>query len=205
MKARINIPDNLSEITLEQYQRFVSIEEPTEQDVVSIFCNLPITEVNKIKRKSVAEINEHITQLLESEPPLKKRFTLRNKDYGFIPNLEEMSFGEYTSIDTFFSDWQQMHKAIAILYRPIKTKAKGMYTIEDYKDDGSSELMKYIGLDVVLGATVFFYRLGEELLNVTQKYLKEKAMEELEKNGDGTDQYTTSLKKIFNNSTMLPN
>jgi hypothetical protein len=50
-----------------------------------------------------------------------------------------------------------MHKAMAVLFRPIKKKQGTKYLIEDYEGSHKySELMKEIPLDVVMGAMVFF-------------------------------------------------
>ena len=37
MKIEVNIPENLNDITLGQYQEFLKIEEPTEEDILKVF------------------------------------------------------------------------------------------------------------------------------------------------------------------------
>jgi hypothetical protein len=65
-------------------------------------------------------------------------------------------------------DWTTMHRAMAVLYRPV-TKEKGeRYDIEDYTpDEGREELFKQMPVSVALGAMVFFYRLGNVLAQHT--------------------------------------
>jgi hypothetical protein len=101
-------------------------------------------------------------------------FKMGGTEFGFIPNLEDMTFGEYTDLDTYITDWDEIHKAMAVLYRPIKKKGlNGTYEIEDYNGTITyAEVMKFAPLDVCLGATVFFYRLGNELLKATIAYLE---------------------------------
>ena len=41
---------------------------------------------------------------------------MRGVEYGFIPNLDDMSFGEYVDLDTYIGDWQNIHRAMAVLY-----------------------------------------------------------------------------------------
>ena len=105
-----------------------------------------------------------------------------------------MSVGEYTDIDKYISDWQEMHKAMAVLFRPIKTNfPKEMYEIYDY--EGSEEYamaMKELPVSIALGAVVFFYRLGMKLSENMMDYSKKQAeklgqeSETLLKGGDGT-------------------
>jgi hypothetical protein len=54
-------------------------------------------------------------------------------EYGFIPNLDDMSFGEYVDLDTYLGDWQNIHRAMAVLYRPIREKRGERYNIVPYE------------------------------------------------------------------------
>ena len=123
-----------------------------------------------------------------------------------IPSLDEMTFGEYVDLENFISDWDSMHKAMAVLYRPIKYNKNGKYLIEDY--DGSDrywEVMKDAPVNVSLGAMVFFYRLGKKLCKYTMDSLLLQQKEQqnlvgqkaLEKNGDGINQFMLSLEKTY--------
>lgn len=200
MQYEINVPNKLSEITLEQYQAFSRIvadndsEEFISQKMVSIFCKIKLSQVLFMRVQDVVEIVSTFTQMLEQDKKLQTKFKLGDTEFGFIPNLEEMTFGEYVDLDTNLGDWQTMHKAMAVLYRPI-VKSKGdKYEIEPYYGTANySEVMKYAPLDVVMGAMVFFYRLSNELLKATLNYLEEETMEMVTQqksnsahNGDGT-------------------
>ena len=123
-------------------------------------------------------------------------------EYGFIPSMEEMTFGEYIDVDTYLPQDYQMHLAMNVLYRPIKSKKAGKYSIEDY-DINTKERMKQMPLKVMLSATFFLQNLGLELLNVTSNYLQEEmekqqlSPQDLEKNGDGIQASMHSLKEIL--------
>ena len=124
-----------------------------------------------------------------------------------------MSIGEYTDLDTYVTDWNNMHKTMAVLYRPLITRYKDKYTIAEYEGTSEfSEVMKFMPLDVALGSLVFFYRLGNELLAATRQYLvqevAEMALQEknnLQKDGGGTIASTHSLREMLLNLTQLPN
>lgn len=179
MKLEIQIPTELNEIKLVQYQNFLSIAKDNpegeflQQKMVQLFCGIDLKDVAQIRYSDVNEITNNLGVMFSKEHKLIQRFTLGGVEFGFIPNLEEISFGEYTDLDTYIGDWDNMHKAMAVLFRPIKNKFKHTYSIEEYNGSITySDVMKHAPLDVVLGATVFFYNLGNELLKSTLNYLE---------------------------------
>lgn len=215
MQYEIDVPNKLSEITLEQYQAFSRIvaendsEEFISQKMVSIFCKIKLSQVLFMRVQDVTGIVSMFTDMLQGEKKLQTTFKLNDTEFGFIPNLEEMSFGEYIDLDTNLGDWQTMHKAMAVLYRPITKKVKGKYEIEQYYGTANySEVMKYAPLDVVMGAMVFFYRLNNELLKATLNYLEAELLEmdtqqknNSANNGDGITQSMRSLKETCEDLT----
>ena len=92
---------------------------------------------------------------------------------GFIPNLENMSFGEYVDANNYFNKWEDAHKLMAVLFRPVRMVSGERYKIEEYK--GTSvygEAMKEMPLDIVFGSKVFFYRLSMKLARGTLRFLE---------------------------------
>lgn len=218
MKLEIVIPTSLSEIKLGQYLKFLSIVEQNEESdfiydkMIQIFCNVELKYVNQFKRKQVIEIVNTINSLFDKIPDFKNRFELDGVEYGFIPNLEDISQGEYIDLDNYLPVNSDMHKAMAIMFRPIKYKLKEKYTIEDYRgSDVYSEKMLDAPLDVVLASRVFFYHLGNELLKSTLTYLEENLPKttlanklNLDKDGDGIALSMLSLKGMLEDLMKLP-
>jgi len=218
MKLEITIPTKLNEIKLSQYQAFLKIAKDNEdseflhQKMVQIFCGIDLKDIANIKYKDVNDITASLGEMFNQEHKLIQRFKLGGTEFGFIPNLEDMTFGEYTDLDTYITDWDMMHRAMAVLFRPIKKNGlNGTYEIEDYNGTVTyGEVMKFAPLDVCLGATVFFYRLGNALLNATIAYL-EKDQEvqnillqgNLGKDGDGIVQSMLLLKETLRDLTKL--
>ena len=219
MKLQITIPTSLSEITLEQYQKFLSIaKDNPESDflqhkMVEIFCNIDLNNVAKINYKDVNEITTNLSALFSNKYELKQTFKLGNTEFGFIPNLDEITLGEYTDLDKYISDWDKMHNAMAVLYRPITKKLKDKYQIEEYNGSYTyCDAMKYAPVEVVLGAVVFFYSLGNELLKSTIHYLENNKEfqnivnnHNLEVNGVGIHHSMLSLKEMLEDLTIFPN
>ena len=163
MKVEILVPDKLSEITLGQYQKFVKVNTEENKDtpfllekMVEIFCSLNLQDILKIKFTSVQEIANKLNKLFEEEPKHVKTFSLNGVNYGFIPNLDDMTLGEYIDLDSNLSDWEKIHTAMAVLYRPIKVKKNNKYNIEEYTGPNNAEQMKDMPLNVAMGSMVFF-------------------------------------------------
>jgi len=180
MKVKISIPTSLSEIKLSQYQKFVKIASENEegtflnQKMVQIFCNVDLFVVAKMKQQDLNYAVNQIAELFKKIPELVTKFTLNGTEFGFIPNLNDMSSGEYMDLDGYIVDWEDSHKSMAVLYRPIKQKLGNKYLIEDYEgSDKYSELMLDAPMDVVLSSKVFFWTLGRELLKNTIAFLEE--------------------------------
>ena len=137
MKLEISIPTELKEIKLAQYQAFLKIAKDNEdseflhQKMVQTFCGIDLKEVAEIKYKDVVEITNSLGKMFDIKShKFINRFKLGGVEFGFIPNLEDMSFGEYTDLDTYITNWDDMHKAMAVLYRPIKKNGlNGTYEI----------------------------------------------------------------------------
>ena len=179
MQVKITIPTSLNEITLEQYQRFVSIMENNpesnfvQQKMIEIFCNIPLKLVDLIPLKEVNEIIERLDRMFSVDYKLKPIFKLGNTNFGFIPNLDDITLGEFSDLDNYFGKWDKMHNAMAVLYRPITDKSGDKYLIQDYNGSITyCDVMKQMPLDVVLGAMVFFYNLSNELLISSLNYLE---------------------------------
>jgi len=208
MKIEVIIPNDLSEITLDQYQRFLKIQENNTDEkfltskMIEIFCGIKLPEVLKMRVNDVALITNILTEMFENIPQLVQRFKMNGVEYGFIPDLDDMSLGEYIDLDTYLGDWENIHRAMAVLYRPIKNKSGNRYNIKDYDGKGFED-MKDMPLDAVLSSIVFFYNLGIELSKAMMNYLEtteEEALTEYlnsQQNGVGINQFTHSLTEIL--------
>ena len=204
MRIEVVVPDHLSQVTLAQYQKFFKIQKETEDErflqikMIEIFCDVPAETVLNMKLSDTLAICEMLDELFDQKPELVRKTKIGDKDYGFIPNLEDISLGEYIDLDTNIGDWDNMHLTMNVLYRPIKGKYGERYSIEDYKA-GDGLHMKDIPMDCVISSLLFFYNLGIELSTTILSYLKEKEESNLvqflssQGNGVGINQYMHSL------------
>ena len=217
MEVNLKVPKDLSEITLKQYQEFLKIqsknddEEFIAQKMISIFCGITMLEVLKIRLTSLNDLIEHFTTIFSAKSELIERFTLNGIEYGHIPKLEDMSFGEYIDLETNIQDFDNYHIAMSAFYRPIKNKVKHMHSIEDYEpSEEKQRTMLDMPLDVAIGATVFFYNLETELLKCSLSYSRQQMKkmriktsqveDSSQSNGDGILQSMQSQMATLQNS-----
>ena len=177
MKLTLNIPESLSEVTLDQYQQWLKVAEGKELDnflqqkMIEIFCGVTLKQVMLIKAKDIESIVVQISKLFnQKENKFIDRFNYQDQEFGFVPKLDDMTFGEYVDLDNYLADWQLIHKAMGVLFRPITFKKKKQYLIEDY-ETADKYNMKQMTLDVVFGAMVFFWNLRNELQKHILNYL----------------------------------
>ena len=209
MKIEINVPTSLNEVTLGQYQKFLKIAENNpdgsflEAKMIEIFCGIPLSESYKLKMSSAAAIVDILNELLSQTPKHLERFKMNDIEFGFVPDLDELSLGEYIDLDNNVSKWEQMHIAMNVLYRPIKTSKVGKYNIEEY-DINDPEKMKEMPLGAAIGSVFFFLNLGLELSKHTiHSSTNQKQMETIQEqltselNGDGTPPFMDSLEGML--------
>lgn len=224
----LKIPVSLDDVTIEQYQKYVKAMDENKENkdsnfinlkLLNIFCGITMKEAYELPIQEFDSILSHLVKILSTKPKLQTRFTMtdpkgKTVEFGFIPNLDKMTLGEYIDAENYMSDWETVHKAMAVFYRPIIAGNKDFYKIEKYKgSDKYSTLMKDAPASVAAGTFLFFLNLGIELSKITMDSLRKQQqtskedhiVKGLEKNGDGINQYTRFLKEMSSRLTKLQN
>jgi len=216
MNINIEIPTKLSDITLGQYKRFLNIQKQTEEShflnakAIEIFCDIELKNVMRLKMSDFDKIINKIFSLFDQKPKLVQRFKIDSVEYGFHPQLDELTLGEYIDVDTYIADWENMEKTMNVLYRPIENKLKDRYSIKEYNVDASDNLLA-MPMDAVLSSIFFLWNLGIDLsktiLNYSELGVETNLMHQqiLAENGDGINQYTHSLMGILQDLKISPN
>lgn len=229
----IKVPQRLSAIKLNQYQQYLKILKGIEKESESIsnesseflnlksmeiFCGLQLKDSYKLPLSVFDSVLAQLAECFKEQTPRVDRFTMTDAagktiEFGLMPNISEMSFGEYYDLDSYVQDWETMHKAMAVLYRPIVLDTKGKYLIEEYEGSAKwSDVMAEMPVNVALGAYVFFYRLGSKLSKHTMNYLLEEALDKgdstsqltSERSGDGISQFMLWQEEMLQGLTRLP-
>ena len=143
MKVKLNIPTSLNEVTLAQYQEFDKLNAKSESELqmrmVEIFCKVSRQVVMSMKANDIIEICNIINVMFDTKYQLINTFKVNGQEYGFIPSLEDMTFGEYVDLDTYIGDDDNLHRAMNVLFRPIDIRKGVRYIIEDYDPDNPEQ------------------------------------------------------------------
>ena len=70
--------------------------------MMEIFCNIPLKTVLQIKATDIDNITNTINNLFKEEPEFIDRFKYNGVEFGFIPKLDEITFGEYVDLIIIF-------------------------------------------------------------------------------------------------------
>tara|TARA_R110002051_G_C8599717_1_gene480208 strand:+ start:46 stop:756 length:711 start_codon:yes stop_codon:yes gene_type:complete len=222
------IPETLRDIKLSQWQRYIEILEKNkdaeltgflEKKLLGIFCGVELKDIDRIGLSVFDNTIQHLSNILNSKPELVKTFKMTGTDdvtveFGLIPNFDKMSYGEFVDLEKYLFVDKDLHRAMAVMYRPVKLKSKGSYLIHDYNGtEYLAEVMKNTPLDVALSARVFFYRLATKLSNFTMAYTLKELQQKQEgrkdkhsvKSGETIKQYLLSLEKMSEELEKLQN
>jgi len=197
MKIKLDIPGSMDDITLRDYKHFLKIQDNNDDPkfikakMLEIFCKVSLKEVYRMKYKDSEEVITMLDKTFNDKPSLVKKFKLGKNQYGFHTSLDDMTLGEYIDLDTYIGDWDNIEKAMNVLYRPIITSVGDKYAIDDYNVDNDKYLLD-MPMSAVTSSIFFLMKLGVDLSNHILKSLEEGDQKEiyqqyltLEKNGDG--------------------
>ena len=182
-ELKIKVPNDWASITLKAYlelQNDIQTYKDDESAYIAILfyrlCGVSPEVMFNMDIETFNKIKEHLLKLTTSlEHPLQPIIKIKDKEYGFEPNLSEMEYGAYLDITKFGDltinkDWA---KVMSILYRPIERKSGKVYSIEKYNANIDDTLFLDVTMDVHFGVQSFFFLISTHLLKDTMNYLKE--------------------------------
>ena len=183
-KIKLIVPESWNDITVKQYQKFMQIlkvqkdEHEKTMDIVAVFCNVDRKLLKKFKMKDLNKISNIITSMTKDDPSnikMEKNIEFNNNKYGVIPNMSEMTTGEFVDLESYCEEsTENLHKIMSVLYRKQTDGVDywGRYQVEEY--DPSPEkhkLMLDLPMTYALGVLNFFFHLGAKLLADSDNYL----------------------------------
>jgi len=174
------------DVSLEKWLKLIEFQEGSKTEeaekTIAEFSNIPKKLIKELALKDVALIMSKLAQLQQRQnSSLKRIIEIEGVEYGFHPDLDSISLGEYADIETFIKNGIEKHlpEMMAVLYRPVTLKKNDIYIIDAY--DGNirlrTEEMKKMSAEQVQSALVFFWIFVNELLRILQLYLTEVLME----------------------------
>ena len=189
MKIKFTIPESLTEIKLFQYQDFLKLQTDLEKkdvseveymiQVIKIFVKGDLTQIEKLPKAKLEEIFEVLMNMFSTaNNQLHKVVKIDGVEYAMHSNLSEITTAEFADIQEYEKKGfnENLHNILAVLYRPIIQRSKGLYRLQPYKGtEGRPKLFKEkFTCDAVNGAMVFFWTLRSDLLITLASYLPQK-------------------------------
>ena len=94
------------DVTLDKWSKLINKKNKTKSsevlDTISVLSDIPKNVINELGIDDVAVIMKRIAYLQGKESTkLKKIIKLNDIEYGFHPNLEEITLGEFADIETY--------------------------------------------------------------------------------------------------------
>ena len=175
-----------SDVTLETWLKLIDFETGTKTEeateTIAALSDIPKQLVKELALSDVAAIMSKVGELQQQQDTkLKRIITINEVEYGFHPDLDSITLGEYADIEQFIKNGvdKNLPELISVLYRPIKLKKNDIYIVEPYDGDIRlrAEEMKQMSAEQVQSALVFFYTLGKVLSEIMPSYLMEKLQE----------------------------
>ena len=173
-EIELKVPTSYADITLKQWIDLQNELEAYKDDPNAVtalmlyhLCGLEPKYMKGIAVDDYSLVKTQLESFLSNtDLPLQRIITIDGVEYGFEPNLSQMSYGAYADITqykdlTIDKNWA---KIMSVLYRPIKHKKGDMYSIEAYDGVMREELFLKVGMDVHFGTLFFFVNLLMDLL-----------------------------------------
>ena len=159
MNKTVTIPENLYDITVDQYLQIQAIPEGDELEqvvrTICILCHMDRAEVMAMEQKDIQYIGGVIGGILDKYD------------------------------DTYPVD-KHLPQVMGILYRPIVEEHGEFYRIADYDGEDRSEFFREMKMAHALGAAAFFLRIGKGLVDALDSYSKAVKDPSYPKNMDGS-------------------
>ena len=184
---KLRIPTELSDITLEQAQKVLLIDQnPDIEDFpkmvhsVAIMTGKTPAEIGEVHLVDLENAYQRIFGMIEGhgmDAPLQRHIKYLGREYAFVEDIRDMETGAFVDIDQMTKAdkyAENIHKIMAILYRPIDAKIGKRYRLKSYVKEHQSEreerqkiFLKHMTFDVVRGAAGFFLLVMQKSLNIS--------------------------------------
>ena len=200
-----NLINSWDDVTLDKWAKLIDSKSKSKTkealDTISLLSDIPRKLVKELSINDVSNILNRVAALQnKANSRLKRIIKVDDVEYGFHPDLSEITLGEYADIETYIQNGMEknLSKLMAVLYRPVVEKNGKYYSIEKYNGSGvrmRSEKFKKMKAADVNSSLVFFWTLGNELSTILPLYLMERMeevkqslqMKSLQQSGDGLE------------------
>lgn len=172
MNVKVTIPTSLNDITVGQYQQITDLLNDkqlkgSELDNQILRIVLGYDNVEAISVKDRNELTKDIEKALLNDGSFEQTFELNKVRFGLIPNFDSITNGEYIDLIKYSESDEDLHRFLAVCYRPVITKDLFKnYNIETYEGTSNyADVMKDLPMSIAKGCKGFFLTLWHDLNN----------------------------------------
>lgn len=187
---KYELPTSWDEVSIKQYTNLmIAIDKEDSNEIelmvksLEALADIPGGLLTKAPIKMLREAYNQLGELTSTVPnkELSRVIEIDGIEYGFIPNWDELSLGEFVDLDNYLQDgFNNLDKVFAVLYRPIVLRAGIKYTIVDYDLKEIINRRKLfnerMSIDTLYAALVFFCNIGriyrESMLSSLEEEIK---------------------------------
>ena len=203
----LKLPHRWSDLSLGELQVMMTADNPLEK--ISICSGYSVEKLRAMPQKLIQAATAHLDNLLTQETARHEKVVeIDGKRFGFIPNWDDFTAGEWIDMENHLEDfWANAHKITALLYREVTYELGDKYEVKKYTAKEDASIFEEMGADFVSGMLLFFWTSRNQLLHDMQFSLLEVADKAIQsaKNGDGTISSTPSPEKTSSRWTRLRN
>jgi len=163
------------EMTISQYQNYQKYKELYDKEpgrLLAMYLNVSYNELKDIPKPQVDFVQNYLTgQMMGAEykDETHFKFTHNGTLYGLENDWAKLAWGAWVDLEVFTSDNldENIHRIMAILYRPITEEGKKKYKIEPYKSDDiedRAEIFKELPIKYWFGAASFFFLVSNKYI-----------------------------------------
>jgi len=178
-------------LTIERYYQIQSLLALAELNEVQIriLVNLsgaPESEIREMEASKFESLwNQVASDILsaQADTAFQRIVEIEGQEFGFI-NVAHLTIGELADLDTIKNHPQsekQLHRLMAVLYRPLISGDLKGYEIEPHGSDGYAErtqlFLEKMPVAIVLAAIDFFFHITKVSLNNMMDSLRKEILE----------------------------
>lgn len=184
----IALPARFEDLTLAHYMAIKTENDPIK--LLASVSGLTPTAIRKLPSRVFDRAIAHIHTLAETETAKhQKVLTIDGVEYGFIPDWQEFSTGEWVDMERYTQDLHgNALNIMSLLYRPITRRYRDVYEIAKYTAKEPRTPFAGVRAEIYLGVLLFFSTTKRTHMNFIIQSLAITAEQGtlLAKNGGGT-------------------
>lgn len=200
-------------MTLEQVQKVLLLEQREDisdlalrMHTIAILTGEPADRVARIRQGEIDRVYRECMKAVTDTAtvPLQRFVKILGREYAFIEDVRDMETGAFIDLDEMSKEGAyaaNLHKIMAVLYRPIEKRLGDDYQLRSYvterlrlKEERQAIFLKHMTYDIVRGAVGFFLH-GGLMLSATSSvswHSQQVRQSLLLRYGDGTTLFTAS-------------